>query len=1441
MRLKIVLLFLLMSCAVMAQFIPNKGQWPGQVLYRSELAGGAMFFEEDRLTYNFIHPKDAEKMHGHAARIAENDSVVRYHAFQMIFKNSNEGCLKESIGASEDKYNYFLGNDPKKWASNLSSYQKVKYNNIYQGVDFLFYKSEVGPKYDFIVHPGANVSAIKLKYEGAEKVHLENNELKIKLSFTELIEQIPLAYQEIDGRQVRVRCSYAIENGDVVFKVGDYDKSKILVIDPVLIFSTYSGATSDNFGYTATYDDDGFLYAGSSALGAGYPTTIGAYDISFNSNPAGGVDLVYDAFYGWINAGYVNTDIAITKYDTSGTKRIYSTFLGGELCEVPHSLVVNSKGELVIYGTTGSKKFPVTSSAYDTTFAGGAKANLSRGIDVNYVNGSDIILSVLSTDGSTLVGSTFFGGVGNDGLNLRLNYNYADQMRGEVICDQNDNVIVVSNTYSSGLATAGVFQNNLSGLVDGIVAKFSPHLQNLTWASYLGGSVREAVYSVVIDNSGDLVVAGGTTSSDLATTAGVVYPTYQGDPSDGFIGKISNDGTTLKTLTYFGTSVYDQVYFVKVDKADNIFVYGQSASMDSSLIKNAAYYSVKSGMFVTKLTNDLKTIVWSTTFGSGTGEINLSPTAFMVDLCSKVYLSGWGSSGWGFELIPNYLYDPSGFTGHNGGRGTTGLPVTSDAFQKTTDGNDFYIMVLEDDASAISYASFFGGNLSEEHVDGGTSRFDRKGKIYQSMCAGCGANSDMPIYPANAVSPTNNSNNCNNGVFKMDFLIPNVIADFKSITECVSENIQFKNTSLLQQNTSFFWDFGDGDTSTAFQPNHTYSSPGTYFVKLKLSDPSACNLADSVVKQVKILELPSIVLHDTAVCTSINVQLGISPLADATITYRWSPGTLVSDSMISNPITSLSTSQQFSLEINNGYCKDTLHQTISISDVDYVLPLSQFCNQLDSNISLTIHSSKGKINSYLWATNSSMLPQLNSNVNDSTFQYISKNGTTKLYLQLTDTLGCIYSDSLSLIKSQPKQERNQALCPAISTPIGYTPYRGNGNVYDWTPGEWLSDSTISNPIASPTQSINYVLLIDVGGVCKDTLVEKFVIPDISINAKGDTVYCNTSLSNSDAWVDVLKGKANQFIWSTNSAISDTLNSDLSSSQISLPILNGINKFYVQELDSTGCLVLDSVYILKDVLGVDLPSKQMFCQEDDLWATATALPMSDSLTYHWWDSNHAFSFPDSSSVALQNVPGITKMFVEVTDTANCTAKDSMEVYISALTQSSIKAWADKDTILKGNSTFVHVSPSNYNYLWTPFSTLNESTMPSMLVSPIVTTQYKVNVIDTADALCSYKTDVTVYVYDVKCDENDVYVPNIFTPNGDGKNDMLYVRGNNIVELYFTIYDRWGEKVFETTDQKIGWDGVFKGMSSDPAVFVYYLTVKCPGDKEFFTKGNITVIR
>ena len=229
------------------------------------------------------------------------------------------------------------------------------------------------------------------------------------------------------------------------------------------------------------------------------------------------------------------------------------------------------------------------------------------------------------------------------------------------------------------------------------------------------------------------------------------------------------------------------------------------------------------------------------------------------------------------------------------------MPITADAFQNSTDGSDFYIMVLEDDASGLVYGSYFGGAVSSEHVDGGTSRFDRKGKVYQAICASCGGSSDLPIEPINALSPTNNSN-CNLGVFKMDFNLPVVLADFEiPPIGCEPFTYTFNNTSIYQSNTNYFWDFGDNNTSNAFNPTHTFSSAGSYQVSLILQDTATCNLGDTITQNIIILGDTSYQLNDINICPGETQQIGLLPNPNSTINYSWSPSLFLTDTAVSNP------------------------------------------------------------------------------------------------------------------------------------------------------------------------------------------------------------------------------------------------------------------------------------------------------------------------------------------------------------------------------------------------------------------------------------------------------------------------------------------------------------------------------------------------------------
>ncbi|MGB1032739.1 MAG: PKD domain-containing protein, partial [Flavobacteriales bacterium] len=494
--------------------------------------------------------------------------------------------------------------------------------------------------------------------------------------------------------------------------------------------------------------------------------------------------------------------------------------IGGVNDELPHSLITNENGELIVFGTSSSLNYPTTTGAISEDFQGGSTV-APEGVGVEYVNGSDIVVTKLSASGGALIGSTFIGGSGNDGVNNsdNLKFNYADEFRGEVELDSQGNILIASCTNSIDFPLSNQIQGPSLNL-DGVVFKMNPDLSQLIWSTYYGGDSDDACYSIAMSPIDEVVVCGGTTSQGLEGTNNGWQTNNNGGIADGFIVKLDADGTSVLAGTYVGSSAYDQAYFVELDDEENIHIYGQTMAPGSTFIIDASYGDPGSGMLVTKFNPNLTELIWSTVFGTGSGKPNLCPTAFLVDVCGKIYMSGWGGS-------TNINFNENTDNVFN-------METTDDAFQETTNGSDFYLLVIESDASALVYSSFFGGGTSNEHVDGGTSRFNRKGQIYQSVCAGCGGNSDFPIFPPNAVSATNNSGFCNNGVFKFDFQLPISVADFfvPSIG-CVNEPIPFTNTSAGFENV--VWDFGDDTGSTLNNPVHTYEEAGTYEITLVVS------------------------------------------------------------------------------------------------------------------------------------------------------------------------------------------------------------------------------------------------------------------------------------------------------------------------------------------------------------------------------------------------------------------------------------------------------------------------------------------------------------------------------------------------------------------------------------------------------------------------------
>ena len=824
-RISLLAAFVALGAAALAQpalFVPNQGQWADDFAWRIDVPSGALFLEDDAFTWNFRHPDDVASIQELKEQRIEpppGGYSVRGHAFRTRFVGAghrDRPTRMEAVGEPASHWhNYYLGADPDRWRGRVPLYDGVRYTDLYPGIDLIVHSHTGALKYDLIVQPGARPGFVEIAYEGDVRLSLRDGALHVRHTAGDWVEAAPVAWQEVRGERRPVDVRFVLRGERVGFEIGRYDSRHPLVIDPVFIFGTFSGSTSDNWGYTATFDESGHLYGGGIVFGTGYPTTLGAYQ----------------EFWGGGGSG-LPCDIGISKYTPDGTGQVWATYLGGSDNELPHSLVVNAADELFVYGTTGSNDYPITGGVHDNTFGGGTNVSVTS---IGFSSGTDIIISRLSADGSNLLASTYVGGSLNDGLNTSpdLHYNYGDHARGEIILDPAGNPVVASSTYSVDFpATAGAFQPSSNGEQEGVLFRLNASLSLMTWATYLGGSLDDGAYSVKIDGTGDLLVCGGTESTDFPTTAGTVSPTYGGGVTDGWVARINPTGSGMVAGTYLGTPSYDQSYFVERDDGGHVYVVGQS--LGGFLVTPGIYSEPGGRQFIAKLEPNLNAFEYSTVFGSG-ASINISPSAFLVDVCENVYVSGWGGQ------VNN---------GFNPATGTTnGMSLTADAFQSTTDGSDFYFFVLSKNAISLLYASYFGGFSTglgaREHVDGGTSRFDRNGIVYQAVCAGCTGTDLFPTTPG-AWSETNASPNCNLGTLKFEFDLSGVYAEsqaFPAIAGCVPFTVDFENTSTGA--TDYIWDFDDGAFSTLFEPTHTFTAVGTYNVALVAIDSNSCNIADT--------------------------------------------------------------------------------------------------------------------------------------------------------------------------------------------------------------------------------------------------------------------------------------------------------------------------------------------------------------------------------------------------------------------------------------------------------------------------------------------------------------------------------------------------------------------------------------------------------------------
>ncbi|PYP19022.1 MAG: hypothetical protein DMD54_03995 [Gemmatimonadetes bacterium] len=510
------------------QFEANQGQAHQDVRFLSRGPGYSLYLTAAEAVLVLSRPNPEGK---HDGRSAPGQREAQVQAMPVALRMSIVGAAPAPLVSGREelpgKANYFIGKDSAKWRTNVPTYAKVHYREVYPGIDLIYYGNQRQLEYDFVVAPGADPKKIGLGFKGADKLEIdEQGELVLHVSGGAIRQHKPVVYQEIDGTRQEIAGSYVLRGASRVgFQVAAYDRSRPLIIDPVVLsYSTYLGGGSHDEGNDIAVDAAGNAYVTGSTRSIDFPTTAGAFHTTFHGPASGSFP-----------------DVFVTKLNSTGSGLVYSTYLGGNGEDLGRGIAVDAAGNAYVTGRISSNDFPTTTGAFQAASGGGGEAFVTK----------------LNPTGSGLVYSTYLGG-SRDEIGIRI------------AVDTTGNAYVTGTTTSLDFPTTpGSFQPAFAGgppssgdpafsppPTDAYVTKLNATGSALDYSTYLGGSGNDRALGIAVDAAGSAFVTGSTFSTDFPTTTGAFQPVRRGTSSDAttFVTKVNPTGSGLAYSTYLGGS-----------------------------------------------------------------------------------------------------------------------------------------------------------------------------------------------------------------------------------------------------------------------------------------------------------------------------------------------------------------------------------------------------------------------------------------------------------------------------------------------------------------------------------------------------------------------------------------------------------------------------------------------------------------------------------------------------------------------------------------------------------------------------------------------------------------------------------------------------------------------------------------------------------------------
>lgn len=564
-------------------FERNQGQSPPQVKFLARAAEAQIFLTSREVIFDL--PATGPK-----------ESV----SFSMRFKDANQAPYVTADEPLSGRTNYLVGNDPSHWNTKISHYGRVRYRELYPGIDLVFYENQGQLEYDFLVAPGADPNQIQLEFLGIDEALLgRDGRLVLQAGDHTIIQHIPAVYQEIQGRRQTVEVRHQVDAaGRVRFALADYDRSHTLILDPVLEFARFFGGSGEEEILSVATDEDGNIYMTGSSSSPDLPVTPKGLPYPSGVFETEGNRLAF-----------------VAKLDPTGTQLLYLTYLGGSKTSTGHNIKVDSAGSAYVGGRTEADDFPLR-NPIQSLYGGGS---------------DDGFLSKLHPDGSSLIYSTYLGG------------SEYDQVRALAL-DSAGNVYLTGRTESRNFPTVNPILSDFSGRQDAFLAKVSQDGSRLVYSTYIGGSENDVGHAITVDQGGNAYITGLSNSPDFPTANAFQARFRGGEGDDTIVVKVNPSGTGFVYSTFLGGSKDDESRAIAVDASGNVTItgYTQSTDFPTSNALQADFGGGSHDIFLTSLNAQGSGLRYSTYLGGSGSDYG---RGLALDAAGNIYLTGYTDSG----------------------------------------------------------------------------------------------------------------------------------------------------------------------------------------------------------------------------------------------------------------------------------------------------------------------------------------------------------------------------------------------------------------------------------------------------------------------------------------------------------------------------------------------------------------------------------------------------------------------------------------------------------------------------------------------------------------------------------------------------------------------------------------------------------------------------